>query len=177
MRTKKPLPRKRDATTVRPRAKPARQAAAVEVLARFRIIFRTARQHYQSVESELGISGAQLRALALIAGDEGNGVTALARAMLVRQPTASNLVDQLVRLGLVQKRRSNVDQRAAQLRTTPKARAVLRRAPAPARGVLPDALASLDANTLEHLRVALDAVLRAMQQRDDLARFEPISQL
>ncbi|HET7845310.1 MAG TPA: MarR family winged helix-turn-helix transcriptional regulator [Xanthomonadales bacterium] len=149
----------------------------MEVLARFRIIFRSARQHYQSVESELGISGAQLRALALIAADEGNGVNALARAMLVRQPTASNLVDQLVRQGLVTKRRSDLDQRAAHLRTTAKARALLRRAPAPASGVLPDALASLDAKTLASLCTALDEVLRAMRQRDDRARFEPISQI
>lgn len=167
----------RTAVPARPRRAPVKRTAAIEVLARFRIIFRSARQHYQSVEAELGISGAQLRALALIAADEGNGVTALARAMLVRQPTASVLVEQLVRLGLVQKRRSSVDQRAAQLRTTARARALLRRAPAPARGVLPDALSSLDPATLETLRDSLDEVLRAMQQRDDLARYEPISQL
>ena len=118
----------------------SKRTEAIEVLARFRIIFRSARQHYQSVESELGISGAQLRALALIAADEGNGVTALARAMLVRQPTASNLVRALIERDLLAMER-RPGRRGVALTIRPAGRRVLAAAPRPFSGVLPRALA------------------------------------
>ncbi|HET9484998.1 MAG TPA: MarR family winged helix-turn-helix transcriptional regulator, partial [Xanthomonadales bacterium] len=133
----------------------------MDILARFRVIFRSARKHYLSVEREVGISGAQLRALALIAANENGGVSELARALLVRQPTASKLVEQLVQLGYVRRRRSTTDQRAMQLAATPRAKKLLARAPGPLTGVLADALESLPADRLEQLGRHLDEVLEA----------------
>jgi DNA-binding MarR family transcriptional regulator len=149
----------------------------MEILARFRVIFRSARKHYSAVEREVGISGAQLRALALIAANENAGVSALARALLVRQPTASKLVEQLVQLGLVRRRRSAQDQRAIELSATPHAQKVLARAPGPLTGVLADALGSLPEARLAALGKHLDGVLEAMRLRDDSARYLPLADL
>jgi DNA-binding MarR family transcriptional regulator len=147
------------------------------ILARFRVILQSTRQHYQNVQDSIGIGGSQLQALAIIAAQPHVGVSALAKAMLVRQPTASNLVEQLVRLGLVRRRKSGVDQRAIELTATPKARAMLARAPGPIVGILADAIGSLDPATISRLRTSLDAVLRAMKSRDESARFRPLADM
>lgn len=151
--------------------------AATAILARFRVIFRSARQHYEAVERELGIGGAQLRALAIIDAQPGIGISALARRLLVRQPTASSAVDQLVRGRLVRRQRSVADHRAIHLHTTVRARALLRRAPGPLVGVLADALSALDAGAQRRLAVALDSLLDEMKLRDDRARFQPLADL
>lgn len=172
-----PSSRRRRAPSKGNRADGEASPRVVEILARFRVIFRSARQHYQSVQHEVGISGAQLRALAIIAANENCGVSALARDLLVRQPTASKLVEQLVKLGLARRRRSPVDQRAMQLAVTARGRALLARAPGPLRGVLADALHSLEPDRLAALGEHLDEVLELMRLRDDRARFLPISEL
>jgi len=171
----------RAASGTRPKARARTSASdatrAVDILARFRIIFRSARQHYLAIERQLGISGAQLRALAIIAAHEGDGVTALARALHVRQPTASRLVEQLVALGHVRRRRSANDQRAIELAATTRGRRLLARTPGPLAGVLADALESLPRHRLAQLGQRLDEVLEAMRLRDDRASYLPLSDL
>ena len=155
----------------------APSAAVLAILARFRVIFQTNRQHYQSVQESIGLGGSQLQALAIIAAQPNVGISALAKAMLVRQPTASNLVEQLARLGLVRRKKSGSDLRATELTITPKARKVLARAPGPVVGILAEAIGSLSPSGITDLRKALDAVLRAMKSRDDGARFRPLADM
>ena len=147
------------------------------VLARFRVIFQTNRKHYQSVQESIGLGGSQLQALAIIAAQPKVGISALAKAMLVRQPTASNLVEQLVRLGLVLRKKSGSDLRAIELTITPKARRVLARAPGPVIGILAEAIGSLSPGAIDGLRKSLDAVLHAMKSRDEGARFRPLADM
>ena len=147
------------------------------ILARFRIILQSTRQYYQKVQESLGIGGAQLQALAIVAEQPNVGVSALAMAMLIRQPTASNLVEQLVKLGLVRRKKSGVDQRATELTVTPKARRILAKAPGPLVGILADALASLSPSMMKQLGTSLDAVLQAMKSRDESARFRPLADM
>jgi DNA-binding MarR family transcriptional regulator len=147
------------------------------LVARFRVIFQSTRKHFRSLERALGIGGAQLFALSIIDARPKLGVTALAEALMVRQPTASDLGDSLVRLGLVTRTRNPEDQRAVELRTTAKAKRLLARAPSPVVGVLADALASLDSAERARIASALDTVLDAMKVRDDDARFRPLSNL
>jgi DNA-binding MarR family transcriptional regulator len=81
--------------------KPARRSGIgdrqrmLDVLEQFRIIVKSIRRHYQDVERRAGISGAQLWALAQIAGQPGCQVGELARALAVHPSTASNLVREL----------------------------------------------------------------------------------
>jgi len=151
--------------------------AVLEILARFRIIFQTNRQHYQHVEKSVGLGGSQLQALAIIASQNPVGISALAKAMLIRQPTASNLVEQLTRLGLVIKKQSGRDLRAVELAVTAKARRILARAPAPLVGLLADAIDSMNPASRANLRKSLDAVLEAMKSKDDSARFRPLADM
>lgn len=150
--------------------------AATRVLRRFRLVFNAVKTHFQQVEKAAGIGGAQLWALSVIRADPGIGVGGLAQAMDVHQTTASNLVKSLVALEMVRVEKGDVDRRTVQLRILPSGRAVLRRAPGPFTGVLPDALARLDRKTLERLDRDLAVLLRELKA-DEKAAGRLISQM
>jgi len=124
---------------------------AARVLRRFRLVFNAVKTHFQQVEKKAGVGGTQLWALSVIAANPDIGVSGLADALDVHQSTASNLVRVLAGRGLIATARGGVDRRAVQLRLLAAGRAVLRRAPGPYSGVLTEALASLDAETLARI--------------------------
>ena len=132
------------------------------MLRRFRSVFNAVKTHFQQVEKQAGIGGAQVWALSLIRAEPGIGVGALARAMDVHQTTASNLVRSLVEAGLVESHRSGIDRRAIELKATRAAVRVLARVPGPFGGVLPDALGRLDTQTLARLDADLEVLLAVL---------------
>jgi DNA-binding MarR family transcriptional regulator len=149
---------------------------AARVLRRFRLVFNAVKTHFQQVEKKAGVGGAQLWALSIIRGSAGIGVNDLARAMDVHQSTASNLVKSLVERELVVAAKDGADRRAVQLRVTAAGGRVLRRAPGPLTGVLPQALASLDARTLARLDKDLAALITALDA-DERGANIPLGQL
>lgn len=153
-----------------------RVEAAVQVLRRFRAVFNAVKSHFQQVEKQAGIGGAQLWALSLVESQPGIGVGALARQMDVHQTTASNLVRSLVEQGLVASQRSGADRRATELRATRAAARVLSRAPGPFAGVLPDALKQLDRQTLKRLDEDLRQLLHLLST-DRKAERIPLAEL
>jgi DNA-binding MarR family transcriptional regulator len=151
-------------------------AAPARVLQRFRQVFTAARAHYQQVEKQVGIGGAQVWALGVIAAQPGLGVGGLARAMHVHQSTASNLVRALTERGLAVATRESSDKRAVQLRLLPAGAELLARVPGPFTGLLPQALDQLDAATLARLQTDLTTLIHAMGMGDDAPAL-PIAQL
>ena len=133
--------------------------AAAHVLRQFRQIFNAVKTHFQQVEKQVGLGGAQVWALSVIRDTPDIGMGSLARAMNIHQSTASNLVKALVERGLVSASRHSADRRAVMLRLLPAAGKVLRRSPGPFAGVLPEALASLDRKTLQRLEADLKKLL------------------
>jgi len=140
------------------------------------MVFNAVKTHFQQVEKQAGIGGAQLWALSLVAAQPGLGVQRLAQAMDIHQATASNLVRGLVTTGLLLSQPSPQDRRGRQLQLTAAGLAVLERAPGPFSGVLPDALAQLDAATLERLDADL-ATLLALLHPDKRAAQVPLAEL
>lgn len=151
-----PPPARRSAP--RPRPEPG----ADEVLQQFRIVFNAVKAHFQQVERRVGVGGAQVWALSVVRERPGLGIGELAQALNVKQPTASIIVRNLVQLGHVESRREGPDKRSVQLHITAEGRAVLRRAPGPHTGVLPQALASLPAGTLAKLEEGLAELIEAL---------------
>lgn len=137
----------------------SREEPAARVLRRFRIVFNTVKSHFRAVEKKAGLAGAQVWALSVVAEQPGIGVGELARAMDIHQSTASNLVKPLLEAGLLKAERSGTDRRAVELQVTAAGQRVLRKAPGPLSGVLPDALARLDGRTLARLERDLDRVI------------------
>src|SRR5262249_6612989 len=94
---------------------------------------------------------AQVWALAVVRDRPGIGISELARAMDIHQSTASNLIRVLSEQALVAVEKAQTDRRAVHLRILPAGAKVLKRAPAPFSGLLPQALRRLDGPTLRRL--------------------------
>ena len=134
--------------------------SGAKVLQQFRIVFNAVKTHFQQVERHSGVGGAQVWALSIIRDRPGIGVNDLAKALNVRQPTASNLVKGLSQQALIEVRREGPDRRAVQLHATAEGRAVLKRVPGPFTGVLPEALSALHPDTLQRMEEDLQQLIR-----------------
>ncbi len=151
-----------------PRTKPTIAAAndseeaAVAVLRQFRQVFNAVKSHFQQVEKTVGMGGAQVWALSVVREQPGIGVGALAKAMSIHQSTASNLVRTLIDRDMVVAVKQGADRRAVQLNLLPAGAKVLKNAPGPFAGLLPDALKSLPPDTLARLRVDLAQLIVAI---------------
>jgi len=157
---------------------PAAHAAAVRaVLKDFRVIFSSVRKHFAWLEHACGIGGAQVWAMAVLAARPGLRVGDLAASLSIHQSTASNLLEKLLRRRLARRRRDGRDRRVVRLELTQKGRALLRRAPRPLEGVLPDALARLPHRALARLDTDLRRLIRTMQVRDGRAAYLPLADL
>ncbi len=113
------------------------------VLQQFRVLLRSIKRHYQSVEQRSRLGGSQVWALAEIAANPDIRVGDLARRLAIHLSTASNLVGRMVEMGVVTRERIASDQRVVRLRITESGRAALRRAPGPPVGLLQQALLDL----------------------------------
>ena len=149
---------------------------AAQVLRQFRVVFNAVRSHFQQVEKRVGIGGAQVWALSVVRQQSGVGVNELARAMDIHQSTASNLVRQLVKRGLIRSAKSSVDRRGVQLHIEPAGELLLQGAPGPYEGVLPEALQQLSPETLAQLQQNLGQVIQLLQA-DEQAGGIPLAEL
>jgi DNA-binding MarR family transcriptional regulator len=149
--------------------------SAFMVLRRFRVVFNAVKTHFREVEKRAGLAGAQVWALSVVRDSPGIGVSGLARAMDVHQSTASNLLRSLLEQGMVAADRTGADRRAVQLHVSAKGLKVLKKVPGPFTGVLPEALAALDAATLKRLDRDL-AKLISILGGDDRGAAIPLGQ-
>jgi len=156
--------------------KAAEPASTTRVLRQFRIVFNSVKTHFRQVERQAGVGGAQLWALSVIEHRPGIGVTELARELDIHQSTASNLIKTLCERGLAVAAREGMDRRSVSLRIQPAGREVLKSAPMPFAGVLPDALSSLDPATLTRLEQDL-CMLIALLEADEASAGVPLADL
>jgi DNA-binding MarR family transcriptional regulator len=169
-------------TTARSKAgrKPAQKITAkaqlhVDVLKKLRIVIRAAQRHSAWIEKQCGVSGAQLWIMQELHDAPGVRVGEIAERLAVHQTTVSNLLDSLHKRGLVVKERSLQDQRVVTLVLSDQGKAVLMRAPKPARGLLPEALHSLDKTSLQQLNQGLAALLNGIDGMDESYGLQPMS--
>ncbi|GAO35987.1 MarR family transcriptional regulator [Sulfuricella sp. T08] len=150
---------------------------SLEALKKFRQIISSAQQHFRRIEDQCGLSGAQLWVLREVAGNPGQRVSDLAKAMSVHMSTASNLLDKLSKRNLIRRERNDPDQRIVRLFLTEEGMRIIASAPQPARGVLPDALNRLPDEALDNLNRSLTLLLDAIEVRDEKATMKPLSDL
>lgn len=139
------------------------------VLKSFRIIYGSMRQHFREVRRACGISGSQLWLLRELERGGGLGVSQLADRLSIHQSTCSLHVEKLVRAGLVKKLRMSEDQRRVELSVTALGRRMIARAPGPAEGVLPEAIAELSPTALRGLQKGLRQIIAALEVTDEAA--------
>lgn len=150
---------------------------ALQVLQKFRLIFRSVKRHYRWVEEHCGVSGAQLWAMFELAQAPGLRVSDIARAMSIHQSTASNMLDKLERRDLIERRRDGADRRVVSVFLTSAGKRVIDTAPRPARGVLNDAIGKLPGDALQNLEASLDLLILEMRITDREGAMQPLSDL
>ena len=172
-----PLEKKLITKRARPKSEALPEAEpATRVLRQFRIVFNAIKVHFRQVEKDAGMGGAQVWALSVIASSPGIGVSELGRAMDVHQSTASNLIKPLLERAMILGVKDPADRRALGLHITTEGECVLRHAPAPFSGVLPDALAGLDGATLNRLEQDLATLIAALAA-DESSAATPLAEL
>jgi DNA-binding MarR family transcriptional regulator len=159
-----------------PKGRPAVDQAR-EALQHFRLIFKSVKKHFHWVEQQTGVNGAQLWALAAVVERPGLKVSELAKTLAVHQSTASNLVDKLVKQGFLRRERGAGDQRIVHLFPQAVGTRLIKRAPKPLRGVLPDALDRLPASDLGKLNALLAELVGNMKVRDARGKATPLAEI
>lgn len=150
---------------------------SLQVLKKFRIIYGSVRQQFREIEQTCGITGSQIWILQEVANTPGIGVSELADRLSIHQSTGSQLVEKLVSRGLINKERSKEDQRRVGLRVTEEASRLLKNAPGPAEGILPQALQALPESALLALDNSLIGVIGQLRIHDDKLADKPLSDL
>jgi DNA-binding MarR family transcriptional regulator len=151
---------------------------AASVLRQFRMVLNTVKSHFQHIEKQVGIGGAQVWALSVVAQHPDIGTGALAKALDIHQSTASNLIKSLTSKGLITARRDEQDRRAVRLQVTPHGKELLTCAPGPWSGVLPQALSQMDTASLSRLADDLNTLTKLMgAEIDPKAARIPLAQL
>ena len=150
---------------------------SLQVLKKFRIIYGSVRQQFREIEKTCGVTGSQLWLMQEIVNAPGIGVSELAGCLSIHQSTCSQLVEKLVARNLVIKERSKEDQRRVGLHLTVQAVHLLKKAPGPAEGLLPEALSALPAEIIRALDLSLEKVIAQLQIKDDMLAEKPLSDL
>lgn len=146
----------------------------LDTLKKFRVVIRAAQRHSAWIEKQCGVSGAQLWVMQELHEHPDLRVGEIAKRLAIHQTTASNLVDGLEKRGLVVKARNREDQRVVKLALSEQGTELLLRAPAPARGLLPEALKKLDAQSLLKLNEGLQALLESIDGEDAGHGLQPL---
>ena len=153
------------------------KALPLQVLMKFRLIINSTKRHFKWVEQQCGINGAQLWALWELQRVQGLRVNELAAAMAMHQSTISILLNKLVRAKLIERKRLQEDRRVVRLFITGAGRKLLRQAPKPARGMLPEALHNMPAPALGSLDALLGRVIREMRPGEVLSMNQPLADI
>lgn len=161
-------------SNVEGRAAAGQTATSLEVLQKVRIVIRAAQRHSLWVEKQCGVNGAQLWILQELADAPGLRVGQVTALLAIQQATTSNLLEGLVRKGFVVKARDPADQRVVKLFLSAQGLALLEAAPKPARGLLPEALASLAPAHLARLNAGLQGLLSSIDVIDEGFGLEPL---
>jgi MarR family transcriptional regulator, organic hydroperoxide resistance regulator len=158
-------------------SKRSKSQLSLQVLKKFRVIYGSVRQHFREVEQTCGVTGSQLWILQEVERSPNIGVSELADRLSIHQSTCSQLVEKLVARELITKERSKEDQRRVGLCLTNEASNILKKAPGPAEGILPEALQELPEFALRDLDSSLLEVISQLRIRDDKYADSPLSDL
>lgn len=156
---------------------PARDGLEQNIRMALRTIFGSAKAQSREIENQLGITGAQFWVLAELGKQPGLRVSDLARLICIHNSTASNLLDKLERRGLIQRERTDQDQRVVRLKLTPAGTELLARAPQPVRSVVADALSAISTETLGALDRNLNELVARLKVKDSSSLLTPLSEI
>jgi len=134
-----------------------------EVLKHFREIFIQAKSELKDNVKKTGLSGSQLWIMQQIYNFNGISNSELAKNLTLHVSTSSILVNKLIKKGLVEKTRSQTDERKIVLTISSKGKLLMAKAPKSPEGAIPSALKKLSIEELEELNKVLTKFAKKMK--------------
>ncbi len=133
-----------------------RSDAVAEIIDNLRRVFQVVNGQSKKSERETGLTGPQLWAIKTIAQEAPIMVSEIARRMYLHPATVVGILNRLEKQGLVIRLRSTKDRRVVRVELTGQGRALVKKAPEVAQGLLVSGLEKLDTNRLKSIAQALD---------------------
>jgi MarR family transcriptional regulator, organic hydroperoxide resistance regulator len=138
---------------------------AAEVVRSLRRLFKAIHEYSKAIFRRTGLSGPQVWALTVLAGEPRLSLSELAERLFAHPSTVSGIVDRLEDRRAVLRSPDPEDRRGIRLSLTPLGRRLLRSSPPPVQVGLRDALEGLPGLQLRQLRRSLDLVVRRTAAR------------
>jgi len=137
-----------------------------EVIDNLRRSIKAINEYSRNAEKETGLTGPQLWAIKLVAGNAPIKVSDLARRMYLHPATVVGILDRLESKGLVQRTRSTEDRRVVEIDLTAQGQAVVGQAPEVAQGMLVKGLETLSREKLSHVSEGMREIVRILGAED-----------
>ncbi len=126
------------------------------IIDNLRRVFQVVNEQSKKAEHATGLTGPQLWAIKTIAQEAPIMVSEIARRMYLHPATVVGILDRLEKQGLVIRVRSTEDRRVVRVELTGQGRALVKKSPEVAQGLLVAGLEKLSSNKLENIARALD---------------------
>jgi DNA-binding MarR family transcriptional regulator len=133
-----------------------RSDMVAEIIDNLRRVFQVVNEQSKKAEHATGLTGPQLWAIKTIAQEAPIMVSEIARRMYLHPATVVGILDRLEKQGLVIRIRSTEDRRVVKVELTIQGRALVRKAPEVAQGLLVAGLEELNLNKLTNIAQGLD---------------------
>ena len=133
-----------------------RSDTVAEIIDNLRRVFQVVNEQSKKAEHETGLTGPQLWAIKTIAQEAPIMVSEIARRMYLHPATVVGILDRLEKQELVVRIRSTEDRRVVRVELTAQGRALVKKSPEVAQGLLVAGLEKLSSNKLENIARALD---------------------
>jgi DNA-binding MarR family transcriptional regulator len=133
-----------------------RAEMVAEIIDNLRRVFQVVNEQSKKAERATGLTGPQLWAIKTIAQEAPIMVSEIARHMYLHPATVVGILDRLERQRLVARIRSTEDRRVVKVELTGQGRALVKKAPEVAQGLLVAGLEKLNSKKLINIAQGLD---------------------
>lgn len=137
-----------------------------EIVDNLRRVFQVVNEQSKKAERATGLTGPQLWAIKTIAEAEPLMVSEIARRMYLHPATVVGILDRLEKQGLVVRVRSTEDRRVVKVELTRQGKALVRKAPEVAQGLLVAGLEKLNPADLKNIARGLDQMAAILGAQD-----------
>ncbi len=143
-----------------------RSGMVAEIIDSLRRVFQVVNEQSKKAEKKTGITGPQLWAIKTIAQEAPITVSDIARRMYLHPATVVGILDRLEKQGLATRVRSTEDRRVVKVELTAQGRALVRKSPEVAQGLLVAGLEKLSTGKLRNIAEALDQMADILGAQD-----------
>ncbi len=133
--------------------------AVAEIIDNLRRVFQVVNEQSKKAEHETGLTGPQLWAIKTIAQEAPIMVSDIAKRMHLHPATVVGILDRLEKQELVVRVRSTEDRRVVKVELTRQGRALVKKSPEVAQGLLVSGLEKLGEKKLKNISEGLDQMV------------------